>query len=159
MSTSTDALLVYGYIWDDEIDLIDPGKKWTDILLAKRGVVDPYESYPGPNAPSHDTPERARTKWLAQNRAAIDAWLKSKSDLELEYGVAIAHHGSGEWRVPIVCITDWFCANRGYPIKLTSESLTVQTGWNAQLQRFLTDLEIDTSAAQGPAWWLCSWRD
>jgi hypothetical protein len=51
MGTSTDALLVYGYIWEDETELLldddDGDLEWEAALLRKRGMTDPWESHPG----------------------------------------------------------------------------------------------------------------
>lgn len=67
-------------------------------------------------------------------------------------------HGSDEWSVPLVKITGaGHRAARGHPHQLTAGDLTVDPEWAGKLQRFVTDLGVDTSEAKGPGWFLVSW--
>lgn len=149
MGVSTDALLVYGYVWDDETDLLgsedDGDHAWEEIIAKRRGLTDPWASHPGGHRPD----------WVEAHRAEIDAWNEAKKAIEIEYGVEIDQHGSDQWSVPIIKITGaGYRARRGYPQKLVTRDLIADPDWDAKLQRFITDLNIDTSEAKGPGWFL-----
>lgn len=160
MGVSTDALLVYGYVWDDETDLFDDDEaEWEEIAATRRGIANPWDAYPQEYEQLPYAEKRQKgDEWTAAHRAELDAWYDAKKAIAAEYGVEIDQHGSDQWSVPIVKIADAGCrAPRGYPHKLATRDLVVDPDWDAKLQRFITDLNIDTSEAQGPGWFLVSW--
>jgi hypothetical protein len=175
MGVSTDAMLVYGYVWGDEHDLFrsvsdddedrdededdDSSGEWEEIIAARRGIANPWDSYPQiiERLPYPDR-ERRGKEWTDEHRAELDAWHAAKKAIAEEYGVDIDSHGSGEWSCPVVKIAGaGHTAARGYPHKLTVGDLAVDPGWDGKLQRFVTDLGIDTSEAKGPGWFIASW--
>lgn len=161
MTVSTDAMLVYGYIWDDEHDLFDDESddKWEVRVAKQRGITNPWDAYPPEiERLPYDQKRAAGQQWRDANKAALDAWYAARKAISEEYGVRVAHHGSDEWSVPILKIEGaGMTAARGYPKPVASSDLTVDPGWDDKLRRFVTDLGIDVSEAKGPGWFLASW--
>jgi hypothetical protein len=165
MSTSTDALLIYGYIWDDEYDLFDDGDTdeirgdWEDRIAAAAGLVNPWDRFPEEiDRLPRDQRTAQANAWKAEHRAELDAWYEAQRRAVSSYGVTVDHHGSDEWSCPIVKITDaGKTASRGYPLLVTGEDLQVGGNWNDKLTRFVTDLGIDVSEAKGPGWFIVSY--
>ena len=148
MGVSTDAMLVYGYVWDDECELY-PGAdedEWEEVVLRKRGVPNPWDSH-------ESTPG-----WVQDHRAELDAWSAAKKFVAAEFGVDIDQHGSDQWAVPIVKISGaGRRAARGYPEEMTSGDLAVGEDWDEKLTAFCDEVGIDVSEAKGPGWFLLSW--
>lgn len=165
MGTSTDALLVYGYVWIDECNILNPNgeedddREWVDIIAERRGVANPWVNYPPEiEALPYAQRQAASEAWIKTHRAELDAMYAAKKAIEAEYGVEIDSHGAGEWRVPIVKVSGvGHTARRGYPVNLDPSALAVDPAWNEKLARFIADLGIDTSEAEGPGWFLASW--
>lgn len=165
MGQSTDAILFYGYCWDDEIELFpgddedDDPDEWQKIVLRKRGVANPWDAYPENmiNAiADYHARRKAGEEWVAENRAAIDAWYASQKAVESEYGIEVNTHCSGECSMPYVAITgSILTANRGYPKEVDPERLAAGADWDAKLDRFVSDLGIDKPHDK-PRWWLVS---
>lgn len=168
MGVSTDALLVYGYVWEDEEDILNPQgdeegdeergeREWPEIIAEKRGIADPWKSYPAEIERLPYEEKRAKGReWTDAHRAELDAWSGAKKAITAEYGVEIEHHGSGEWSCPIVCAAKRRAA-RGDAHALPADALGVDPEWDGKLARFVADLGIDTSDAQGPGWFLVSY--
>lgn len=162
MGISTDALLVYGYIWDDEHDLFgeDSAGEWEDRIARQRGISNPWDTYPEQEFSQlpYDQKRAAGERWRNDNRDALDAWYAAKKAISEEYGVRVGRHDSDEWSVPILKIEGaGLTVARGYPKPVTAEALAVGADWDDKLRRFITDLDIDVSEAKGPGWFLASW--
>lgn len=152
MGVSTDAILFYGYVWEDEYELFDDPdgeSDWAAIIAKKRGHKDPWVDHPGGRAQG----------WVDAHRAELDAWSAARKAIEEEYGVEISRHGSDQWAVPIIQIADvGFRAGRGYPKGITAGDLRTDPGWDAKLSKFINDLGIDIAEARpGPGWFIASW--
>lgn len=166
MGTSTDAKLFYGYVWEDEADLLaehddedgDGGTEWEEIIAKSRGIADPWEAYPDLEGLPYAEQRQRGSQWTADHRAELDAWHEAKKAIGIEYGVEIDRHGSDEWQVPIIKITGaGHTAARGYPHEVSAETLAVGPDWDDKLRRFVADLGIDASEAKGPGWFIASW--
>ena len=170
MGVSTDAMLFYGYVWEDEAELIgsvsedddeaeDDEAEWAEIIAARRGILNPWCDFPQDiERLPYDQQRAAGERWTDEHRAELDAWSAATKAISEEYGVEIDHHGSGEWRVPVVKIAGvGHTASRGYPHQLTAADLAVDPEWDGKLRRFITDLGIDASEARGPGWFVASW--
>lgn len=160
MGVSTDALLFYGYVWDDEHDLLGDldgprDSDWAEHMLIKRGQLSPWrEGY----YPHSEQDDHKRAMWRAQHRAEFEAWAEAKKAVQAEFGVEVDHHGSDEWKCPLVAIAGTMTrVGRGYPDQILPEQLAVDPAWNDRLQRWVTELGIDLSEAQGPGWFMASW--
>jgi hypothetical protein len=135
VGVSTDAKLVYGYVWEDEHDLFASGEddedydeeesadepEWEEIIARQRGIANPWDSYPQIiDRLPYDDQRRRGDAWTADHRAELDAWHAAKKAIAEEYGVEVDHHGSDEWEVPVVKITGaGHTAARGYPHQLS----------------------------------------
>jgi hypothetical protein len=151
MGVSTDALLVYGYVWNDEAELPEGSDddEWEEVVARQRGVPNPWDGHPGDHAP----------QWVEQHRGELDAWCAAKKAIGEEYGVEISQHGSDSWSCPVVKIAKaGHRAYRGDVHPVAAEDLAVDPAWDGMLERFVTDLGIDASEAAGPGWFLLSWR-
>lgn len=163
MSVSTNAMLVYGYVWEDEADLLNREEEdeteWTEVVARQRGIVNPWDAYPPEiEALPYDQRREASDQWCDEHRGALNIWNDAKQAIAEEYGVEISSHGSGEWSCPVVKILDagWI-ARRGYPQNLSGEELNRNPEWDKKLADFCRDLEIDLTEAKGPGWFLASW--
>lgn len=159
MSTSTDALLIYGYIFDDEQDLFGGEDDWEDVVAAAAGAVNPWAAFPKEiDQLPYDQRRREGDAWTKAHRAELDAWYEVKKAAVAAYGVEIDRHGSDEWSVPIIKISGaGMTVARGYPKPVAASDLAVGDDWDERLARFVADLGIDVSEAAGPGWFLASW--
>lgn len=162
MGVSTDAILFYGYVWEDEAELFDDNDgetEWEEFLAVRRGIVNPWDAYPqGIERLPYAEKRAAGDQWRADHRAELDEWRAAKKAIEDEYGVEIDSHGSDEWSVPLIKIAGaGHTAARGNPHQLTATDLAVDPEWDGRLRRFVDDLEIDASEAKGPGWFIASW--
>jgi hypothetical protein len=168
MSTSTNGMLVYGYIWSEDVNILeaahtgeDDQREWPEIIADRRGIANPWDGYPSPSGVSQSQREAATRRaeqWIATHRAEIDARREAIKAIEAEFGVVIDSHGSDSWTCPIVSIAGAsITAHRGYPKQITPANLEVGADWDAKLATFIAELGIDTSEAEGPGWFLASW--
>lgn len=167
MGVSTDALLVYGFVWSDEYNLLDPEgegdddeeREWQEVVALLRGHSNPWDHYPDRNsAATYEERDRIGKQWCVDHNDELDAWRKVRNDIEAEFGVVIECHGSDQWSVPIVCIKSAsLCASRGFPLELVPGQLETHRSWDEMLANFIDTLSIDTSDATGPGWFLASW--
>jgi hypothetical protein len=162
MSTSADALLIYGYIWPDEYNLFGDdvhNDAWETRLAVATGSVDPWatrlkEIDQLPCGQRHTQ----GMAWHSEHRAELDAWYEAKVAAVVSYGISVDYHGSNAWRCPVVKITDGSkTAACGCPEQVIAADLTIGADWNIKLDRFITDLGIDVSKAAGPGWFLASY--
>lgn len=172
MGQSTDAYLFYGFCWDDEIDLLhnDPEDEsyWYEIIASREGHRNPWDLYrmSGSEAEHNQLP-------YAEQSAAFQAWKEEVGfeDLYAEWkavtdeiksrysGIDISSHCSCDYPMPYVYVTESESqAWRGSPQQIDPTTLTSAPTdlWDTALTRFVEDLGIDTSGAQGPGWFLVS---
>jgi hypothetical protein len=160
LSVSTDALLFYGYCWDDEGVEILPGGEddWRTVILRRRGEKNPWDDYPAKAVEAirdYQARQAAEEAWVAGRRSLIDAFYAKKRVLEEEYGCDVGTHCSGDYPMPYAFVTSSkVMASRGYPVEV--KSLAVGPDWDARLNRFLEDLGVD-KPQPGPRWWLASY--
>lgn len=140
MGTSTDAILFYGYVWDDEgtdrpwitgddddDDDDDDEEDWQERYAAARGVTRPSESY----------------------AEVLDH--ASRSFCE------VGTHCSDSCPMGYVAVkASMRVARRGYP--QTVSELEVGPSWADELRTFCADLGIPVDGKE-PAWWLVSYWD
>jgi hypothetical protein len=156
MSVSTDAILFYGYCWNEEGNLLesedeDGDSEWPKVVLRKRGLKSPWDEYTKRCV--------SATEWIKVNRVQLDAWSDACRALEEEFGCDIYRHCSGDCPIPYVAITK--ARQRvscGYPEPVLARTLTADSAWAAMLDRFLAELGIAKPEGQEqPQWWLCSY--
>lgn len=157
MGVSTNALLFYGYAWDEDVILVhldnsEEREDWAELLARQRGIANPWDGYP------HDAPRPVQQAWKIENRAAMEARWAAKKAIEAEYAVSIGHYGSASWRCPFIYVKSTLTeARRGCPQDVTTMALGRNAGWDAELKRFLADTGISARDAEGPGWFLTSW--
>jgi hypothetical protein len=147
MGVSTDAILFYGYCWDEPRDMPE---SWEDTVAVRRGAKNPWDSYQWAGG-------EAMSRWCRENKEALDDWYRAKEAVEKEFGCDIHYHCSGDFSIPYVSVeASRVVALRGYPqqIKMPPEQDTPL--WDRQLEKFLSELEIE-KPQEAPAWWLVSY--
>ncbi len=164
MGVSTDGVLFYGYVWDDELDL-GFEYEWSTIVALKRGHLkrghtDPWKAYPTFSHLEWLERDAAGHQWVKEHEAELDAWRAVRKAIEDEFGVDASYHGSNEWRCPYVFVKESrIQASRGYPEAIQPKDLNEKplAYWDTFLKNFVEELEINLEEAKGPAWWLVSW--
>jgi hypothetical protein len=159
MGTSTNAILFYGYCWDEETELIEGGGEWVNVIAKQRGVTNPWDKYVEPDQKlSYHERERITKAWRDANRAELDAMYAAKRAIEKEYNCEIGYHCSGEYSMPYVAIAACgITAYRGYPKPISAADLKVDAAWDEEIARFCRDVGITPPKDQKPQWWLVSY--
>jgi hypothetical protein len=137
MGTSTDAILFYGYCWDQEahwpwmIDRDDqddhPDEDWMERYVRAKGMI-----VDGPN----------RTDWSRMR------------ELTLASGCEVSTHCSSECPMPLVAVSASLI--RSYRGRMNEvKELAVDPTWDGLLAEFCATLGIRTNGLRA-AWWLVS---
>lgn len=149
MGRSTNAILFYGYCWDDENRYPwDDGveEDWEDRLATRLGASpEPSAEYP------HDQDKSPEAEQVRKEYSAVWAARRTKVG---SVNVAMSSHCSGECPMPFIHVKDGILtALRGYPEQVTS--LAIKPEWDAQLGDFCRLMGI-TPPQDKPRWWLVS---
>ena len=139
MTTSTDAILFYGYCWQDE----DCDRPW---MIDRDGDPDDQEE---------DWQERYAE---AMGMELIPGYHARQWDriqtLVRASGCEVGTHCSSECPMPYVAVSDSIVmSHRGEMTEV--RSLSVDPAWDGQLTEFCRVMGIPTSRARA-AWWLVS---
>lgn len=171
MGVDSDAILFYGYCWEDEGNPLEhhrqPPKEdreegsipaWEDIIACKRGHKNPWDHYPDEDRSlPYEERRRQSDAWIAAHNAEITAWTELTSAIEKEFGVDIGYHGSSEYSVPYLYVVDTRRrACLGEPKEIDPEALVAGAYEDDLLRRFANELGI-TLPEGGPQWWLVSY--
>ncbi len=164
MTTSTDAILFYGYCWEEETskpwnigkeddEETETESDWEARYASAKGLVHPTEPYPD----SGSGPITNQRSYTPEDRQIVGKyqayWDKSRVLIEASLCV-VETHCSDECPMPYVAIkTSVILSSRGSMTEV--KSLTVDSGWDAALADFCHTLGIDVSSMR-PAWWLVS---
>lgn len=178
MGESTDAILFYGYCWDDETDRPweigsennspddddadeddKTDKDWKDRYARTKGCLPPSTAFPGRMVtPTRENGWSSTPKdYSAEEQSIIDqhtAYWAAKRELVDAAVCCIDTHCSGECPMPFVAMkasqtTSW----RGHMMEITS--LAVDPSWDAELAAFCATMGIKTDGKK-VAWWLVS---
>lgn len=139
MGTSTNAILFYGYYWEEEIDLLEGDEEsldWKYRFAAAKGLG----AYP------YDMPRSVQDAYLKRRKALIAA-----SNCTLGY-----HCGNGKDRPFVAIAGSVIEARRGYPEGVKADHLAVDPVWKGQLDAFCEALGL-TPPQDKPDWWLVSY--
>jgi hypothetical protein len=166
MSISTNAILFYGYCWDeetsrpwtirkddeDESDESEEEEDWEDRYALAKGLASPSEPFP----------EGTRTRtgqftFSEEEQKVVDlysVYWRARNTLVKEAECEVDVHCSLDATMPYVAV----CAS-----KITSrrgdmnevKSLGIGFEWNGKLEDFCSALGIDVSEMK-PGWWLVS---
>jgi hypothetical protein len=168
MGSSADAILFYGYLWDDDEstaeiagaihgvdrDEYDRGEHsisgWEELIHERRGGTNPWRACPDD--------ERKIAAWKATNTPAITDYFVSKKRIQDEFGVGIGLHGAPAHDVDaphlfIAGTDDRVSGPDG--LAVTPEVLAVGPDWKARLDRWLAEFGIEPPQAE-PQWWIVS---
>jgi hypothetical protein len=166
MGSSADAILFYGYLWDDdestaeiacaihgvERDEYDPSEHsisgWEELIHERRGGTNPWRACPDD--------DRLIAAWKAANREAIDAYFAAKKAITEEFGVDIGYHGAPVHDVdaPHLAIAGTDERVGGLDgLAVTPEMLAVGPDWKARLDRWLAEFGIEPPQDE-PQWWV-----
>jgi len=163
MGVSTNAILFYGYCWDDESELLpDEGdsSEWPERVALARGHTNPWLAFPDEEVKKLPYPQQrtASDEWIKQHRAELDVWYEVKRDIEKEFGCEIGRHCSGDCPMPYITIAgSGKTVHRGYPETLTTSNLNISPEWDEMLERFMKELGISPPEGHSPGWWLASY--
>lgn len=169
MGQSTDAYLFYGYCWNDEVRLLDgDDKEWDQDVAHREGHSSPWDLYrdSGVEAEHELLPyEQKQVAYEAWKRSIdfeslYQQWVSAREEIKARYrGVDISSHCSCDYPMPYIYIEDSKSrAWRGEAQKIDPVAIaSAPTGeWDESLHKFVTDLGIDMSDAEGPGWFLVS---
>lgn len=169
MGTSTNAVLFYGYAWEDEKsnpwddeDMDDEERDnagWEERYAFRMGVKPPSRPYP-----EREVPRTRENGWdstpkdyTPEEQGIIDeycAFWKKQRELAAESPVEVGSHCSCECPMPYVCIrASEVTAHRGDAIEI--KSLEAKPEWDAQLKDFCKLMGIKVGNKK-PRWWLVS---
>lgn len=172
MGQSTNAILFYGYAWEEEESkpwnigkefegegYDDSDEDWEERYARLRGLAPPSRPFPPREVPRtrengfSSTP----TDYTAEEQSIIDeyrAFWKAKGELVETEPCAVDSHCSGDCPMPYVAIKDSVTtAHRGSVEHITS--LDVGPTWEADLRAFCERMGIDVGD-QAPGWHLVS---
>lgn len=159
MGQSADAILFYGYVWDDEHDIFagtdidDDG--WVAAVARRRGHADPWLNYPSVEGLTYEAQRKIGDAWTAANRAALDAWRDVKASVELEFAIEVFDHCSSECRMPAVAAMRYE-ASRGNPVQIDAATLTIDPAWDERLDRWFAEMGVKKPHDR-PGWYLVSY--
>lgn len=141
MSTSTNAIAFYGYIWGEK--RID--SEWSKKIAKARGHKNPWDSFIESTKEDNDA-------WVASHRTQLDAWYDINKAIEEEYGVSLGEHCSDGCVMRYVSAFE-LTAYRGCPVRLR---LPFDPSWEEKLNTWLRDMKL-RAPQKRPHWWLASW--
>ena len=154
------AILAYGYVWSysNNNDIVSGNStlEWQEVLAKKFSHTNPWDNFPKEfDRLPYLERDAASKQWIENHRAEINEWTKVKDDLENWYKVEVSYHCSSDDPMTYLAIKDIeFRAYQGDPVLVPD--LEINPEWDAWLQRFMTDLDIDLSESKGPGWFLAS---
>lgn len=154
MGQSTNAILFYGYAWEDEHELFEDGEKeWQEVLAIKRGHINPWSTFP--EALNHYSKKDESDLWVANHRTQIDEWYSVKNNISEEFGVEISSHCSGNCPYPyIYAVKSRVLAYRGDVKEIKPEHLEVKN-YKELLAKFVAEFNFELPHLE-PKWCLVS---
>jgi hypothetical protein len=171
MSTSTDAILFYGYCWeeetsrpwnigrDDDEDGEDTDDYWEERYARTKGCLPPSDKFPDREvAPTRENGWSSTPKdYSPAEQTIIDqhrAYWEARREIVEAAPCVVDTHCSGECPMPYVAVAaSRTISNRGYMSEITS--LAVDPTWNDALAEFCAAMSIKTDGMKA-AWWLVS---
>lgn len=158
MGTSTNAILFYGYCWEEETELF-PGTDdwdWPKVILQNQGAKNPWDDFVEaiPGEPYKKKEARSEA-WRNKNRAALDKWYEEKESIKESRGVNLDVHCSSDYPIPYLAAKGSETkSRRGSPEEIVS--LDVKPGWREKLDGWLAEMGVERPQAE-PKWWLVSY--
>ena len=168
MGVSTDAILFYGYWWDEEAhtpwEIGDDGDdddedSWETRYARVKGVPPPSAPFPERSVtPTRENGWSSMPKDYSAAEQAIvdqyDTYWEAKEKLVDASTCLVDTHCSASCPMPYVAVRASVTrSHRGGPSKITA--LTADPAWDAQLVEFCEAMGIRVDGMT-PAWWLVS---
>jgi hypothetical protein len=149
MGVSTDAILFYGFCYDDEGDDADWNPRNVDWFEASEQWEDEHCPQQPPRPPQGATIDAYNTPEWVEWRKRMEHWRKTGD------GVRVGEHCSGDYPMLYVSLTaHTHKAHRGYPEEIKPGMLAVTAEQEAALKAFCERFGFKY---KGPRWWLVSW--
>jgi hypothetical protein len=167
MGQSTNAILFYGYCWNEEISRLWDGEgddgddgDWESRYARTKGCLPP--SVPFPNREVRPTRENGWSStpkdYSPAEQAIIDqhsAYWDAKQKLVEAAACCVDTHCASECSMPYVAVkASQTTSGQGRMKEITT--LTVDPTWAAALSEFCGAMGIKTEGKKA-AWWLVSW--
>jgi hypothetical protein len=149
MTTSTNAILFYGYCWKEEQRYPwDEEEDHDDRFARLSSIVPPNSPYPA----KEDNSLKA-----AAIRMEYAAFWDKKSNGLILAGCTVSTHCSNKAPMPYVAIFESRrIATRGYPYPMSQAiHLPAEIGWDEKLKNFCTKMQI-VPPEDKPQWWMVS---
>lgn len=148
MSTSTDAIIFYGYVWDEETST-----PWTIGQDDEETTDEDWEERYARLKAGLEKPDTGN----GFDQKVYSEYLAKKREIVKDCPCKVDTHCSGEYPMPYVCISDsYVCNSRGDMTELKPEQFEVEENWNDELKKFCKLMGI-TMPAGGPKWYLVSY--
>jgi len=167
MGQSTNAIVFYGYCWDEEdaLDEIlraragctddDDVPDWIEILAREARAVNPWDSYEEQPGLDYAAQRKYVDDWVDSRAEDFAAWKQAFRDVRARYAAAtLGTHCSGDYGMPYLA-TWQALARRGHPTELILPD--VDPAWREALDRWLHDMKIEPPQ-DAPRFWLVSMR-
>jgi hypothetical protein len=171
MGVSTDAILFYGYCWDEE-DARNPWEigcgdededededDWEARYARAKGCLPPAQPYPERTVtPTQANGWESTPKNYSFNEKALikqhETYWTAKDKIAKASPCLVDRHCSASCPMAYVAVKKSVTtSNRGDPSEITS--LAVDPAWNGQLAEFCETLGIKTKGKKA-GWWLVS---
>lgn len=166
MGQSTNAILFYGFCWEesgepwnvgkDYDDHDDQDSSWEDRYARLKGLKEPTVKYPerrGKDGYSSPKDEEYTPDELAAKKAHQAFWAEKRELIE-KLIIECDTHCCSEESMPYVCIkASKIVTHRGSMNEITS--LEIKSEWEQELRAFCEFMGIDVSGAK-LAWWQVS---
>lgn len=156
MSTSTDAILFFGYQWEygvppfcseDGDEIIDPND-WETYWAAAHGINPPKEEYPSDRTDQSPAAGTIRAVYA-------EYWDKKRALAEVAK-CRIDTHCCCEEPMPYLAIKESrIVASRGFPEEVTPGRIIAPKEWHDQLRQFAEKINLKLEGE--PKWWLVSY--
>ncbi len=150
MGISSDAILFYGFSYDEEIDLADliededfQDDEWDDYYCKKHNLIEP--EWP------KDYESRAIKALTPEESAERKVWREKKEEILSQCGAGIRFHCHGDYPIPYIYAKDSrVAAGRGDVVDISVEKLTIQKDWDSKIEKFCKVMGIEKKP--------CGWK-
>lgn len=163
MGQSANAILFYGFCWNEESDKVwtlgkedgeDEDDSWEERFMRLKGLPPPEEPFPQGRTIPGSYSERSYTLEEQVIKEKYQLYWEQKSDLVKTSHCLVDSHCHYECPMPYVAIKDSVLkASSGDPEKVTS--LATNIVWDIYLREFCSLMGIDVTDMQ-VGWWLVS---
>lgn len=153
MSTSTDAILFYGYVWDEETSTPWTIGKDDEDADSERDEEEDWEERYARLKGGLTKPEMPG----GYDSKLYTEYLHKKGEIVKDSACEVGTHCHSDAPMPYVCIrSTYICNSRGDMTRLSPEQFEVDEGWDVELKKFCKLMGI-APPAEGPGWYMVSY--